>query len=77
MRIIFSFVVFIILRIFRLGTFYASQISEKNKELQIGIFADNLGSFLLILHKKAYVMTLHPNRLDETVQMKGHNIWFR
>ena len=26
---------------------------------------------------KSYVVTLHLNRLDETVQMRGHNIWFR
>ena len=25
---------------------------------------------------KSYVVTLHLNRLVETVQMKGHNIWF-
>ena len=25
---------------------------------------------------KTYVVTLHLNRLDETVQMKGHNICF-
>ena len=23
-----------------------------------------------------YVVTPHLNRLDETVQMRGHNIWF-
>ena len=26
---------------------------------------------------KAYVVTPHLNRLNETVQMRGHNIWFR
>ena len=26
---------------------------------------------------KPYVVTPHLNRLNETVQMRGHNIWFR
>ena len=26
---------------------------------------------------KTYVLTPHLNRLSETVQMMGHNIWFR
>ena len=26
---------------------------------------------------KTYVMTPHLNRLEETVQMRGHNIWFQ
>ena len=26
---------------------------------------------------KTYVVTLHLNPLIETVQMKGHNIWFQ
>ena len=42
---------------------------------QEGVFGDNKGSYLLILHK-TYVATHLPNRLDETVQMRGHNIWF-
>ena len=25
---------------------------------------------------KTYVVTSHLNSLDETVQMRGHNIWF-
>ena len=25
---------------------------------------------------KPYVVTPHLNRLDKTVQMRGHNIWF-
>ena len=25
---------------------------------------------------KTYVVTAHLNRLEEVVQMKGHNIWF-
>ena len=25
---------------------------------------------------KTYIVTPHLNRLDETVQMRGHNIWF-
>ena len=41
-----------------------------------GVFGDNLGYFLLILHK-IYVVTPPLNRLDETVQIRGHNIWFQ
>ena len=26
---------------------------------------------------QAYVVTPHLNRLKETAQMRGHNIWFR
>ena len=26
---------------------------------------------------KTYVVTPHLNRLDKTVQMRGHNIWFK
>ena len=26
---------------------------------------------------KSYIVTPHLNRLDETVQMRGHNIWFQ
>ena len=26
--------------------------------------------------RKVYAVTPHLNRLDETVQMRGHNIWF-
>ena len=32
------------------------------------------GLFLLILHK-TICCTPHLNRLDETVQIRGHNIW--
>ena len=37
------------------------------------IIRDNFRKFCI----KTYVVTPHLNRLDETVQMKGHNIWFR
>ena len=37
-----------------------------------GVFEDNFSYF----SSKPYVVTLHLNRLTETVQMRGHNIWF-
>ena len=38
----------------------------------MGVFDDNFSYFSL----KQYAVTPHPNRLDETVQMRGHNICF-
>ena len=39
------------------------------------------GEYLLIIRDKfctkSYVVTLHLNCLDETVQMRGQNIWFQ
>ena len=46
----------------------------ENRALE-GVFGDNMGYFLLILHK-TYVVTPHLNRLVKTVQMRGHNKWF-
>ena len=37
------------------------------------IIRDNFCSFCI----KSYVVTPHLNRLDETVQMRGHKVWFR
>ena len=37
------------------------------------IIIDNFCQFWM----KSYVVTSHLNRLGETVQMRGHNIWFR
>ena len=34
---------------------------------------DKFGLFCI----KSYVVTPHLNRLIETVQMRGHNIWFQ
>ena len=39
----------------------------------MGIF----GIISLILHIKTYKVTQHLNRLEETVQMRGHKIWFQ
>ena len=36
------------------------------------IIRDNFSYF----SKKPYVETPHLNRLNKTVQMRGHNIWF-
>ena len=38
----------------------------------MGVFDDNFTYYSL----KPYVVTPHLNRLDETVQMRGHNIRF-
>ena len=35
------------------------------------IIRDNFYKFCI----KTYVVTAHLNRLDETVQIRGHNIW--
>ena len=37
-----------------------------------GVFDDNLSSN----SSKPFVVTPHLNRLDETVQMRGHNMWY-
>ena len=37
------------------------------------IIRDNFCLFCI----KTYVVTPHLNRLDKTVQMRGHNIWFQ
>ena len=33
--------------------------------------------FFCLFCISAYVVTPHPNRLNETVQVRGHNKWFR
>ena len=40
------------------------------------VFDDNLNIIFSYLSLKPYVVTAHLNRLDETVQMRGHNIGF-
>ena len=37
------------------------------------VIRDNFCEFCI----KTYVVIPHLNRLNETVQMRGHNIWFR
>ena len=37
------------------------------------IIRDNFSYFSL----KPYVVTPHLNRLNKTVQLKGHNVWFK
>ena len=37
------------------------------------IIRDNFSTFCT----KIYVVTPHLNRLDETIQMRGHSIWFQ
>ena len=49
---------------------YISRAHDKTKSLVI--IRDNFCQF----HVKTYVVTPHLNRLDETVQMRGHNIGF-
>ena len=35
-----------------------------------------IGKLFCLFCIKTYIVTPHQNRLDETVQMRGHNIWF-
>ena len=44
-----------------------------DKREYLVIIRDNFYLFCI----KTYVVTPHLNCLNETVQMKGHNIWFR
>ena len=44
-----------------------------DKKEYLVIISDNFCKFCI----KTFVVTPHLNRLDETVQMRGHNIWFR
>ena len=43
-----------------------------DKREYLVIIRDNFCLFCF----ESYVVTPHLNRLDETVQMRGHNIWF-
>ena len=43
-----------------------------DKREYLVIIRDNFCLFCI----KTYVVTPHLNRLDKTVQMRGHNIWF-
>ena len=45
---------------------------DLDKKEYLVIIRDNVCQFCM----KPYVVTPHLNRLDETVQMRGHNIWF-
>ena len=45
---------------------------KRHRALDKGVFDDNFSYF----SPKLYVVTPHLNRLIETVQMRGHNIWF-
>ena len=47
--------------------------SALDKKEYLVIITDNFCQFCT----KTYVVTSHLNRLDETVQMRGHNIWFQ
>ena len=44
-----------------------------DKKEYLVIIWDNFCLFCI----KSYVVIPHLNRLDETVQMRGHNIWFK
>ena len=48
-------------------SFYSFRALDKRQYLMI---------FFLIFSTKPYVVTPHLNCLNETVQMRGHNIWF-
>ena len=43
-----------------------------DKREYLVIIRDNFCSFYI----KTYGVTIHLNRLDETVQLRSHNIWF-
>ena len=43
-----------------------------DKREYLAIIRDNFCLFCI----KTYVVTPHLNCLDETIQMRGHNIWF-
>ena len=45
---------------------------DLDKREYLVIIRDNFCKFCI----KTFVVTPHLNRLDETVQMRGHNIWF-
>ena len=58
------------------GDVYASALGffrALDKKEYLVIIRDNSCKFCI----KTYVVTPHLNRLSETVQMRGHNIWFR
>ena len=46
---------------------------DLNKREKFMIVRDNFCLFCI----KIYVVSPHLNRLIETVQMRGHNIWFQ
>ena len=56
---------------------------ERVKFLKLGFRALDKREYFLIISDsfckfclKTYVVTRHLNRLEETVQMRGHNVWF-
>ena len=51
----------------------AANFRALDKREYLLIIRDNFCLFCI----KKYVVTSHLNRLDETIQMRGHNIWFR
>ena len=55
-----------------IGNIRGSILWEYKREYLV-IIGDNLCQFCT----KTYVVTPHLIRLDETVQMRGHNIWFQ
>ena len=52
---------------------FVAYIRALDKREYLVIIGDNFCKFCI----KTYVMTPHLNRLVKTVQMRGHNIWFR
>ena len=60
------------MKIYMYKNYQNCQNRAVDKREYLVIIRDNFCSFCL----KTYDLTLHLNRLDETVQMRGHNIWF-
>ena len=50
-----------------------AQSKLKDKREYLVIIMDNFCQFCMETYM--YVVTPHLNRLDKTVQMRGHNIW--
>ena len=58
--------------------------TDASWSLEVGDRALDKTEYLVIIRDKfcqfsakTYVVTPHLNRLDETVQMRGHNKWFQ
>ena len=51
----------------------ANRLLDNREYMYLVVMRDNFCSFCM----KIYVVTTQLNRLNETVQMRGHNIWFQ
>ena len=51
-------------------------ISDAHRALDKREYLVKIRDNFCLFCMKTYVVTTHLNRLSETVQMRGHNIWF-